>query len=307
MPGRKLGVIGALVWDQIHGRDPAQAAIEEWGGIAYALASLDASLPEGWEIVPLIKVGRDLKPEADRFLASLARRHPSARFIEVPTPNNRVVLRYQSAERRCERMSGGVPGWNWAELGPLVGDLDAVYVNFISGFEMCLGTATALRDGFRGPIYADLHSLLLGMGRDGIRTLAPLPNAPNWYRCFDYLQVNEDEMAQLSDDPLGLATTALAQGVTAVFVTLGARGVVYLEDAKDGRMVRTELVPTEFVPDADPTGCGDVFGAAAFSAILGGASVADAARAGTRMAARNARYRGAGGLAQHLRGALVTP
>ena len=75
-------------------------------------------------------------------------------------PNNRVVLRYQSAERRCERMTGGVPGWTWAELGPMVRDLDALYVNFISGFEMELGTAQALRQGFRGPIYADLHSLL---------------------------------------------------------------------------------------------------------------------------------------------------
>ena len=33
----KLGVLGSLVWDEIHGRDPAAAPVEEWGGIAYAL------------------------------------------------------------------------------------------------------------------------------------------------------------------------------------------------------------------------------------------------------------------------------
>ncbi len=74
-------------------------------------------------------------------------------------------------------MQGGVPGWTWPELGPLVADLDALYINFISGFEMCLGTAQALRRGFAGPIYADLHSLFLGMQRDGVRSLQPLPDA----------------------------------------------------------------------------------------------------------------------------------
>lgn len=176
------------------------------------MAGFDAALSEDWDIVPLVKVGRDLAGPAEAFLRTLSHRSPTARFLEVPTPNNRVVLRYHSAERRCERMSGGVPGWTWAELGPLVMDLDAVYVNFISGFEMCLGTASALRDGFAGPIYADLHSLLLGMGGDGLRSLQPLPEAPNWFRCFDVLQVNEDEMAQLSTDPSDSRAPSWARG-----------------------------------------------------------------------------------------------
>ena len=68
---KKLGVVGSLVWDVIHGRDPASAPVEEWGGIAYALSSLDAHLPPDWEIVPLIKVGRDLSAEAARFMSTL--------------------------------------------------------------------------------------------------------------------------------------------------------------------------------------------------------------------------------------------
>ena len=56
----KVGILGSLVWDQIYGRDPLAEPVEEWGGIAYALASLDASVAPGWEIVPLIKVGQDL-------------------------------------------------------------------------------------------------------------------------------------------------------------------------------------------------------------------------------------------------------
>jgi hypothetical protein len=209
---RRVGVIGSLVWDTIHGRDPSMPPVEEWGGIAYALAGLDASLDDDWTIVPLIKVGRDLAPRAGDFLRSLRHLAPGARAIEVDAPNNRVVLRYEGQVRRCERMSGGVPGWTWPELGPLVADLDALYVNFISGFEMCLGTAQALRQGFRGPVYADLHSLFLGMHQDGMRQIRPLPDAPSWFECFDVVQLNEDEMRQLSDDPLGVAAHALARG-----------------------------------------------------------------------------------------------
>ena len=80
----RLGVVGSLVWDEIHGRDPLSPPVEEWGGIAYALAGLDAALPEDWEIVPLIKVGRDLAGPAGEFLRSLRRLTPGGRCVEVP-------------------------------------------------------------------------------------------------------------------------------------------------------------------------------------------------------------------------------
>jgi sugar/nucleoside kinase (ribokinase family) len=303
---KKLGVIGSMVWDEIHGRDPAERVTEEWGGIAYALAAFDASLPQGWEMVPLVKVGRDLIPAAQSFLRELNRTAPAARFIEVPAPNNRVTLRYETRERRCERMSGGVPGWIWGELGPMVRDLDAVYVNFISGFELGLGTAQALRQAFRGRIYADLHSLFLGLPQDGVRVLRPLPDAAEWFACFDYVQLNEDEMRQLSDDPLALAAGALAAGVSLLVVTLGPRGAVYVESPGSAAdTVRTALVEAPRVEALDPTGCGDVLGAALFSRLLAGEAIPAAMAHAVRLAARNAAFRGAGGLSRHLQGQLL--
>jgi hypothetical protein len=334
----KVGIIGSLVWDQIHGRDPTAPPVEEWGGIAYALGGLDASLSPDWEIVPLIKVGRDLSGEAQRLLKGLARLAPGARCVEVTAPNNRVVLHYESTERRCERMSGGVPGWTWAELGPMVKDLDAIYVNFISGFELCLGTAQALRQGFHGPIYADLHSLFLGMQQDGIRMLRPLPDAPSWFGCFDFVQLNEDEMHQLTADPLILAAEAMGVGVSLLTVTLGPRGAAYVaapgfdelaggwaggqavrravgpdpstvrpsDRLTDLPTVRTALIPAPKIDALDPTGCGDVFGAAVFARLLAGDSVEPALRHAATLAARNAAFRGASGLSRYLRGELVT-
>ncbi len=326
---RRIGVLGSLVWDEIHGRDSKATPVEEWGGIAYAMAGMDAALPQGWEIVPLIKVGRDLAGESQAFLRTLGRLAPGARCVEVPSANNRVVLHYQNAERRCERMSGGVPGWTWSELGPLVADLDAIYVNFISGFELGLGTAQALRQAFRGSIYADLHSLFLGMRQDGIRILQPLPDAPNWFGCFDVIQMNEAEMRQLSDEPLAAAAAVLGAGARTLIVTLGPRGAIYVtegstEGRNDGvterdpneqpvrrsvdpsfRPAATELIPAPIVDALDPTGCGDVFGATCCARLLAGETLAQAVTAANRAAARAATFRGAGGLAAHLRGELL--
>src|SRR2546421_6193021 len=243
-PLKRLGVIGSLVWDTIYGRDPAQAAVQEWGGIAYALAALDATLGEDWEIVPLIKVGRDLAARANEFLRSLRRTPHAARFMEVPEPNNRVTLRYESTERRCEQMTGGVPPWTWPELGPLVRDLDALYVNFISGFEMNLETAQLLRRGFPRFMYADLHSLFLGKEPDGTRVPRPLPDAPAWFGCFDTVQLNSDEMEQLGPDPLAVAAGALARGCHTLVVTLGPRGAADLP----GGPLRTALIPPAGTP-----------------------------------------------------------
>ena len=335
-PGRRrrLGVIGTFVWDVIHGRDTRTTPVSEWGGITYALGGLDAALPPDWEIVPLIKVGRDLAVEARRFLGSLRCLAPDASAIVVPYPNNRVELRYHSAERRSEVLSGGVPGWSWAGLQPLLRDLDALYVNLISGFELDLHTAQLLRQHFGGPIYCDLHSLLLALQPNGLRTPRPLPDVRAWCACFDLLQVNEDELAMMAPDPLALAATALDAGVECLVVTLGARGAAYFANPGFDRLdlrrrrggasagtarpttarpvggaVRTALVPAETprVADGDPTGCGDVWGATYFSRLLAGDNLVGAMGAAHRAAARNVEHRGATGLATHLRGELCRP
>src|SRR5207302_1157153 len=290
---KRLGVIGSMVWDTIYGRDPAQPAVEEWGGISYSLAALDATLRDDWQIVPLIKVGRDLAPRAAEFLGTLHHVAPGARFVEVPAANNRVTLRYYQRERRCEQMSGGVPPWTWPELGPQVTDLDALYVNFISGYEMDLETAQLLRRGFPRFLYADLHSLFLGKEPDGTRVPRPLPDAPAWFGCFDTVQLNSDEMEQLGPDPLAVAAGALARGCHTLVVTLGPRGAAYFT----GDPVRTALIPAEGtpLPDGDPTGCGDVLGATVAASLIAGAGLEAALRLGTRMGARNVSHRGASG------------
>jgi pfkB family carbohydrate kinase len=322
---RRLGVIGTFVWDVIHGRDVRNAPVQEWGGITYALSALDAALSDEWEIVPLIKVGSDLYPQACDFVSALRRASADANaaLIEVPQPNNRVELRYVSDERRTEVLTGGVPPWSWLGLRPLLAGLDALYVNFIAGWELDLETMQLLRAHFRGPIYCDLHSKVLGVDASGLRIPQPLADAAAWCRCCDVLQVNEDEMALMAPDPMALAATALASGVHLLCVTMGKRGAVYFAapgftaladlatpvDSSAFAAVSTALIPVEAnlleTDPGDPTGCGDVWGATQFSHLLAGTTFTDAIRLAHRAAARNVRHRGATGLAHYLRGELA--
>ena len=69
-------------------------------------------------------------------------------------------------------------------------------------------------------------------------------------------------------------------------------------------VMRTALIPAPEVKDGDPTGCGDVWGSTYFSRLLAGDTLVDAIQAAHRAAARNVEYRGATGLANHLRGKL---
>lgn len=306
---RRLGVVGTLVWDTIH--EPGrEAPVEEWGGIAYALSAFEAAGPGGWTLLPVIKVGRDLGRRARQFLASLERVGPLDGVRFVDEPNNRVELRYRDSGHRTERLSGGVPGWGWDELAPLVGSCDALYVNFIAGWEMDLAAARRLRAAVPGPVYADLHSLFLDVAPDGRRRRRPLEKGAEWVASFDFVQLNEEELRTLAGegaDPRETARRAVAEGRTrAMLVTLGESGAWWAaapdlaggKGATSGRVVDGEAPAAETVEDPDPTGCGDVWGVTCFGSLLAGASVPEAVGRANRVAAHNARHRGARALAE---------
>jgi sugar/nucleoside kinase (ribokinase family) len=326
----RLGVLGTMVWDRIHARDGRAEPVEEWGGISYAIAAATAAAPREATLVPIVRVGADLAERAYRFLRPLPGLDLDAGVRVVDEPNNRVELRYIDRERRAERLTGGVGPWTWAELQPIISDLDALYINFISGFELELPTAVALRAHFAGPIYADLHSLLLGVGPDGVREPRPLAAWREWLRCFDAVQVNEDELALLAHawgDPWLFAAEAVGDEPRLLLVTLGARGAAYVaapgltEDPRTWRRsavllpgtpaslepVRTQHIAPELRPrDGDPTGCGDVWGASLFCALLARVGLDEAMQRANAAAARNVEHRGATGLHHHLQGRIGT-
>ena len=296
--------------------------MEGWGGIAYALSALAAALPDAWEIVPILKVGEDVAGRAKELLSTLRNIAPDTQPVIVPQPNNRSELRYYSDEHRTELLSGRTPAWEWTELEPRLSEsnLDALYVNFVSGWELDLETAKRMRAAFRGPIYADLHMMLWVPQPNGMRALQPLSRAREWYGCFDFVQVNEQEMAMLAASSEALAAEAFRQGVLCTVITLGSRGALYfasphleiarISAAREHRVAleaaRSELLAPAMVRTGsgiDPTGCGDVWGATFFSRLLLDDTPRAAAIAANEAAGRSATWRGVTGLVLHLLGA----
>ena len=326
----RLGVLGSMVWDRIYARDQRRVPVEEWGGISYALAATEAAANDDWSIVPIIKVGADLQEKAFSFFRTLPKLEIGNTIRIVAEPNNRVDLHYHDSERRTECLTGGVPPWRWEEIAPALPALDALYINFISGFEMDLETARRLRLGFAGPIYADLHSLMLGIDSTGTRVPKPLHEWREWIHCFDVVQVNEDELGLLAHywgDPWRFAAEVVGEELRLLVVTLGSRGAAYIaspaysDDPLQWRQpglhvhkslsrpgaTSSELIPAaQTSPDGDPTGCGDVWGATFFCRLLAGETLREAMITANQSAARNVQHRGASGLHHYLKGRLGT-
>jgi hypothetical protein len=317
---KRLGVIGSLVWDRLWGWTPqgqADEPVEAWGGISYSLAALCAACPPGWVVEPILKIGRDLREPADALLAELPNLSRE-RILTVDEPTNRVELRYWDPHRRCEQLSGGVAPWTAEELLPRLEGLDALYVNFISGYEMELALAQRLPVQVQGPIYGDIHSLLLGSDAEGKRVLRPLPEWREWVRCFDAVQFNEDEMRTLAGKHTAfseLAAEIVVLGPSLVVVTRGAQGADYAM-RPDGVFVSGTRAPADAaaaygrvpqhakVRDGDPTGCGDVWGSTLFAGLVAGMKLEDALRLAHSAALRKLAHRGAAGLRAHLVDAL---
>ena len=189
---------------------------------------LDASLTPDWQIVPLIKVGRDLSREAQQLLNGLSRLAPGGRCVEVTAPNNRVVLHYQSDRtalrahgRRGPRVDLGRVGPHGAGPGR---HLPELHLRFRAVPGHRAGAAAGLPGTHlrRPPQPLPWHAA----GRHAGAPAAA--SRPDWFGCFDMIQLNEDEMRQLSPDPLSLSAQALGAGVSLLTVTLGPKGVAYV-------------------------------------------------------------------------------
>src|SRR5262249_44325246 len=155
-------------------------------------------------------------------------------------------------------------------------------VNFISGFELDMANTVKLRLGYHGPMYADLHSLMLGIDPSGLRIPQPLVTWREWVRCFDAIQVNEDELGMLArawgGDPWHFAAQVVGEELKVLLVTLGARGAacvaapafcaepmqwrprgIVVPPVTRSRDAHSKKIPPAWAPDSgDPTGCGDV-------------------------------------------------
>jgi sugar/nucleoside kinase (ribokinase family) len=268
----------------------------------------------------LIQIGADREGEARTYLSTIPGVELGAGLVSVDSPTTSVELRYEDGVRQSERLAGRLDPWSWELLEPVLARADALYVNFISGFELELSTALRFRQHLSIPTYADLHSLFLAISPQGLRRPRSLESWESWAQSFDMVQMNEGEFGLATGverDPWARAEKVMGQDLKLLVVTLGARGSAYL--AQPGaswtserrkwehgdtmsldRPVRGHVPAADQVPVGDPTGCGDVWGATFFSRLLAGDGLETAMSDSNSAAARNVSHVGAPGLHRHL-------
>jgi sugar/nucleoside kinase (ribokinase family) len=290
-------VTGVAVEDTIEMPDGRRT--EDRGGIYYAVITLSALAPAGTRIVPVLGVGDDAFDSVRDDFARLPGVEVEG-LVPQPAVNNKVRIRYAPDGSRTEALTGGVPPLPWEAFEPWTDRLDAWLWNMISGMEVDRETFLTVTSSFEGPIHFDLHSLALQHHpghHHGIehhtgmpRMFRVPPRWEEWVSGTTWVQLNEIEAGLLFDgrpepidpgDEAELAARILALGPEGVLVTRGAAGAAY--HARDEEAIRMSAESGEAV--VDPTGCGDVFGAAWFALrAVWGLAPADSLRGAVRAA-----------------------
>lgn len=211
----------------------------------------------------------------------------------VPGPGNRVRLRYsRTTGEREEVLESVVPPLDPKPVLEAAAGWNFLFMVFNSGFDISLPDWRAVADRAACPIWVDIHSLALSPCVGARRDYRAIPDWRAWVEGADYLQANRREAASLIGRPerdadeseiRELCGQAFQIGVRAVFVTLGKEGVLAATPDEIRRLPVRAAVKT-----VDPTGCGDVFAAAAARGLLYGEPVFQAASAGVDLASRAA-------------------
>lgn len=267
----EIGVTGTAVHDVIDTADGVR--IEDAGGIHYALAALRALAPPGVRVVPVL-----------------------------PEGTNEVRIVYRPDGSRDETLTRGTGPLGWEDLAPWVGRLDAWLWNFVSGMETDRATFGRVKAAFAGTLHLDVHSLCLEHPHGGPRRFRPPERWEEWVEGATWVQVNEVEAGLLwsgrpePSEPAAeraLAARVAALGAEGLLVSRGPRGATWLPAA--GEPLDEPARGADRA--VDPTGCGDVLGAAWVALRAGRGLDARAALAGAVLAAgRAAGHRGATGL-----------
>lgn len=261
---REIGVIGTVVQDTID--RPGEETVRDMGGTYHSVIAMSVLLPPGTVAVPIVVVGEDAVARVRADWRRLPRISLEGVY-SVPAINNKVHLEYDSEGGRVETLTGGVPPLEWERLEPWTGRVEAWCWNFVAGNEVDRETFEKVKRASTGALHLDVHSLCLGPRREERpREPRPLVDWEGWVEGSTWVQVNEIEAGLLADGrphPLprdgqvALASRLHALGVEGLLITRGARGATWLP-----RRGPVFEAPADSNLAIDPTGCGDVFGAA---------------------------------------------
>ncbi|MAE69089.1 MAG: hypothetical protein CME06_01325 [Gemmatimonadetes bacterium] len=280
----RAAVVGTFAWDLIRDRS-GEVLFQGPGGLMHCVAALSSLLPEETSIVPISRVDRDSCAELQEILSGL-RGVRCEGIVPVRSGRYQVELRYHGAGNRCERACSLPSPLDIEEILRLAAGATGLLFNFISGEDAPPDSLPRLRKSVLGPLIVDLHSLTLNRDDRGHRSRRrALPGWRSFLEGVDVLQVNEEEarvLAGRGGDPIPapadelerIACEVHAAGIGALVVTLGERGSIVFEASAAPQSIAPVLTGEAL----DPTGCGDVHGAALLAGLMRGFSIEASAR-----------------------------
>ena len=297
----RIGLIGHLCLDVVHLPDASghERLSESYGGIFWAVAALANLLSSDDVICPVFGIGTN---EFDKVMKRLHRYDnvDTTGIFKMDGPTNQVHLFYgTSGNQRVEcskHISDPIPFSRMERLT----QADGVLINMVSGFDITMETLNRIATDARKrniPVHFDFHSLSLGVDNEHKRFRSPVVDWRKWSAGVNSIQMSEEEAAGLTPEHLdepSLAEEVLSENCHAMIVTRDRRGGTLFQ--KNGnQIVRHEFHGIESETQ-DPTGCGDVFGAAYLVEFLKNQNHIHAAEYANRVAAAKTRFVGVDGL-----------
>lgn len=298
----RIGIIGQPCIDEIVHLDdgtldhPVHHAL---GGILYSYGAMERIMREASRedrFVPLTWLAEPDLPLLGTMLSRFRHMEREQGLWPTDVPTNRVFLVYDEHGERTANCPNALPALTEEELTPaLLSSLDALFINMISGRDVSIDTLEAVLDtaeaaGKRPYVHLDLHALVLADLSEAGTPETPtfgyrheprgVQNWKRWLAMADSIQVNELEARWFGDPEVESEDELVAYvrnvrnelRLRSLIVTRAERGATLYDTRRD----ETLHIPIPPLHVVEPTGSGDVFGAAYTYAMASGIAPAAA-------------------------------
>lgn len=259
-----ITIIGTINKDTII--FPDGRAKQSFGGILFNILALSYLGQDKVKLFPVCNLGYDVFSEVMAYLED-RKNVDVGGTIKVKKKNNHAFLYYDKTGERKEVLKYSVPKLLFKDI-KLFLKSDVILVNFISGFDSSLATLKKIRKNSDALIFMDLHSLTLGIKKDGRRFQRPPYRWKEWISQADILQLNLLELLTLAKKELktlkeikDFSEKILNSGVKFILVTNGEKSGYFISKYKNKAKVQRVKVP-KIEKVVDTTGCGDIFSSA---------------------------------------------
>ncbi len=258
-------MIGSPVVDTIQRYNGTK--VHTWGGITYSLLTFAKLANPEDRIFPVCKVGQEVWPAWQKLLQQFPQ--VDLRGVRVSTRTHQNQLLYVTPEERKEFFQPGDHRLSFQAFTEFL-DAEAFYVNMLYPDDLTVETLRTLSYATTGWLFLDVHSWVRRLDPEtGGFVLSPFPSWQQVVSYVDLLQMNMEELRAFAGMDIqdqkqeeAVVRWMLGMGPRVVLVTRGSGPI--LVGTRQGSHIRVFWQPVPSVPAKDPTGCGDVFGAAFF-------------------------------------------